>query len=109
MATQIQIDEFCRDANDPEGNALKVAPPIEISQTGFLKGTPVARVWLNYILNALTNNSKFVQDDLLKVGTVLSYIQGTQPNFATDFIGTWSSIGTQTIGARTVEYFERTA
>lgn len=109
MTTQAVVDIFCKDANDPNGNPLKIAPPAEIIQTGYLKGTPVARVWFNYYINLLTNNAAFVQDEMLKVGTVLSYIQGSEPDFVNDFEGTWISIGTQSIGAKTVEYFERTA
>lgn len=109
MTTQIAAEIFCTDTTDPNGDPLKVAPPAVVSQTGLLTGTPVARIWFNYFLNMVTNNSKFIEDEVLGVGTVLSYIQGSEPNFATDFIGTWASIGTQTIGSSTVEYFERTA
>jgi hypothetical protein len=109
MTTQIAAQVFGLDNTDTDGKLLKVAPPSEVIQAGFLKGTPVARIWFNYFINLLTTNTTFVETELLGIGTVLQYIQGTEPDFATDFIGTWASIGTQTVGARTVEYFERTA
>lgn len=109
MATQIASTTFCLDTNDPDGELLKQSPPPEIVQTGLLKNSPMARIWLNYYLNMTSGNSTFMQDELLGVGTVLSYISGSEPNFASDFIGTWVNIGTQSIGGRTVAYFERTA
>lgn len=109
MATQIAAEIFCTDTTDPNGDNLKVAPPPVVAQTGLLEGSPVARIWFNYYLNMVTNNSKFLEDEILGVGAVLSYKQGTAPDFVNDFIGTWTSIGTQVIGPTTVEYFERTA
>lgn len=109
MATQVAATIFCSDTNDTNGDALKIAPPIELQQTGLYPQSPMARVWFNYYLNMLTSNSQFLQDEVLGVGAVVSYISGTEPDFVNDFIGTWASIGTQTIGAETVEYFKRTA
>lgn len=109
MATQIEAATWCSDLNDPNGDALKVAPPAEIQQTGLLAGSPMARIWFNYYLNMLTGNIQFLQDEVLGVGSVLAYAQGSAPDFANDFVGTWVSIGTQVISADTIEYFKRTA
>jgi hypothetical protein len=109
MATQIPSTTFCSDNNDANGSALKVAPPVEIQQTGLFPQSPMARIWFNYYLNMLTSNSQFLQDEVLGVGAVLSFVDGTEPDFATDFIGTWVATGTQSIGGTTVAYFKRTA
>lgn len=108
MATQpAPITQFCLDAEDSKGNELKIAPPSDIIQTGILEDSPVARVWYNYYTNQHADMALFIQDELLSVGRVLSYIDGTQPDFTNDFEGTWESIGTQTVGSQTVRHFRR--
>ena len=109
MAIQPTATQFCLDTEDVSGNQLKQAPPGPIIQTGILEDTPVARVWFNYYTNQHAAMNLFIQDELLSVGRVLSYINGTEPDFANDFEGTWSLLGTQTIGGQTVNYYRRTA
>lgn len=109
MTAQVVASVFCSDINDPDGYALKVAPPVEIAQTGLLTGSPMGRTWFNFYLNMFSTYSAFIQDEILGVGAVLSYVSGEEPDFVNDFLGTWVSIGTQPIGGVTVEYFRRTA
>lgn len=110
MATQpATITEFCLDEQDLYGDYLKEAPPAPIIQTGLLPNAPLARKWYNLYTHQHAAMALFVQDELLSVGRVLSYINGTQPDFANDFEGTWSLLGTQTIGGQTVNYYRRTA
>jgi hypothetical protein len=110
MATQpTAITEFCLDDQDLNGDDLKIPPLSDVIQTGLLPNMPMARVWLNHYLNQHAAMGLFVQDELLSIGRVLQYINGTEPDFATDFEGTWSLLGTQTIGGQTVNHYRRTA
>lgn len=49
-------------------------------------------------------NKEYV-DSFYPVGTVYTSTSATAPTF----VGTWTEIGTQTIGSATVHYYERTA
>lgn len=110
MATQpTEVTRWCVDDQDSDGVPLKVIPPAPLIQSGLLRGQPFPRIWLNYYLNNLAENLNFLTTEVNKVGAVLSYIDGTEPDFANDFEGTWVSIGSQTIGSDTVQYYKRVA
>lgn len=110
MATQpTEVAQFCIDDQDSNGDFLKVAPPPSIIQTGLLSQQPMARIWLNYYLNNFSENLAFFSEEVLGVGAVVSFSDGNAPDFATDWEGTWTNIGSQTIGSTTVQYYERTA
>lgn len=110
MATQpATITEWCLDEEDSYGEVLKEAPPSPIIQTGLLPNTPMARKWFNLYTNQHAAMALFIQDELLSIGRVLMYIDGTQPDFANDFEGTWLLLGTATMGGQTVNYYRRTA
>lgn len=110
MATQpTEVATWAIDDTDSNGDPTKVAPPASNIQTGLLRNQPWARVWHNYYMNNFGAYNDFLAQELLGVGTVLSYSDGNAPDFVNDFVGTWTNIGSQVIGAVTVQYYERTA
>ena len=109
MATQPATTKlWCTDTTDPESNTLKVEPPQSIQDTGLLRNTPFARIWHNFYFNYLCTGLAWVFDDAYAIGRVVSFETAQVPTFAT-WRGTWTSIGSQTIGSTTVDYYERTA
>lgn len=109
MATQPnETVLWCTDTNDSDNNLLKVEPPTSVKTTGLIKRTPFARVWHNFYFNYICNGLGWVFDERYKVGAVVSFKDGTAPDF-TEWRGTWASIGTSTIGSTTVNFYERTA
>lgn len=110
MATQpSSVPSWCIDDQDANNKDLKIEPPASFIQTGLLARQPWPRVWHNFYLNNHSQFLQFINDEILGVGTVLSYSDGNAPDFVNDFEGTWTNIGSQVIGAVTVQYYERTA
>lgn len=60
------IMDWAKDFIDFEQNDTKLAPPIEMQQTGLLKGQPWARVWHNYAFNNYSDYLKYLTGDFLE-------------------------------------------
>tara|TARA_R110002072_G_scaffold48683_6_gene133051 strand:+ start:277 stop:594 length:318 start_codon:yes stop_codon:yes gene_type:complete len=84
-----EVFVWCLDDLDPNGNLLKVAPPTELAQTGLLVGQPWARVWHNYAFNNTGAYTKFIDEEILKVGGCVTFRTSLAPDF-TEWVGTWS-------------------
>ncbi len=84
----------------------------ELSVGGGNSLSPIGGVRGRYIANVLDPQlahdaaTKNYVDNFYPVGTVYTSTSATAPTFAG---GTWTEIGTQEIGSKTVHYYERTA
>lgn len=83
----------------------KFEPPYQVKQSGIKSKQPVGRQWLNWQFYAIWKWIEYLRD-FPAVGDVVSNVDNTNPNIKYGF-GTWTSLGTQTIGTTTVYFFKR--
>ena len=99
---------WCTDTTDPDSNTLKVTPPDSVKDTGLLRNTPFARVWHNFYFNYLCNSISWMFEERYKIGSIVTFKNTLAPDFLS-WRGTWVYIGASTVGAVTVNFYERTA
>ena len=92
---------------DLNGELTKVSPPIELQQSGYVVGQPVARVWLNYQLNYLTSwvNDPFPSGFILTSKREL--ISDEDFHGYGGVASDWTSEGTGTLNSSTVYYYSK--
>jgi hypothetical protein len=96
---------FATDALDESGVPTKDEFPDEFATAGLRKNTPWARIWHNYVFNKIGDYLTWFSTDVYKVGSIVCFKTGTEPDFVTDWVGTW--VLNSTVG--TVKFWERTA
>lgn len=57
------VFNWATDYIDTEQDETKLAPPVEIMQSGLLRRQPWARVWHNYTLNNISTYLKYLTGD----------------------------------------------
>lgn len=82
-------------------------PPSELKTSGLKSGVPLGRQWLNYQFNLIYEWLKYLKD-FPAVNDVVSNTDHINPATKYGF-GTWSELGSQTIGSTVVYFYKRTA
>lgn len=99
---------WATDALDVDDISTKLQPPIDIQNTGIVKGEPIARVWLNYMFNRLFTRLEPEVGDVIQTTLTLT----TDAHFAKygGLAVNWEFIGSTTLtggSAGTVNFYKR--